>query len=117
MGKFNLNKKTEKAYSLAVKFFAEENLKNEEDLSRKVSLLFSLIAIGEGLYFWPYIPNKSAKVPMETIYFALESIKDKIGEKNWSDIQALHNLAKKEIINREDINQSKVHFKSLQKLA
>jgi hypothetical protein len=115
--KFNINKKTEKAHTLAFKFFAEDHFKNEENLTKKVCLFFSLIGMGEGLYFWPFLPGKSQRIPLNTIYSALITIKEKFGEKYWPEIETLFKLANRDPPSREDFNEAKPHFKNLQKLA
>jgi hypothetical protein len=114
--KFTVNKKTEKVYMLAQKYFVDGKLETEEDNSVKVGLFISEVLMKQGIFLWPFFPNKSARASLKTQWEAVLLFKEAVGDKHWKELETIHQIGVKDESSKADGPELKTLFKNLNKL-
>lgn len=125
LNKIQLIKKTEKTFAHAYKFFAEEKLKIEEDITVRVALFLSLVLLHIGLFIWPvYTPRREAEQqkpdPREILNLQsqiFEINKQLFSEDDFTSIQTLFDIGNKNAAQQAiEATELKTLFKKLNRL-
>lgn len=114
--KFTINKKSEKVYTLAQKYFIEEKLKTEENNPTRVGLFFAEVLMGSGVYTWPFYSKSSTQSSNKTLWKTFSFIKDNFNEKHWQCLEKLYEIGIKDASEKNDKPELKALFKELAKL-
>lgn len=114
--KFNVNKKSEKAFMLAQKFFIERKIDTEENNSVKIGLFISMILMKNSVFLWPFYSDKSAQASLQTQWQPLLLLKESIEDKHWPELETLKEIGLKNESNKADGPEIKTLFKNLNKL-
>ena len=114
--KLVLNKKTEKSFSLAQKYFNEDKLKNEENTTVRVNLFLSQVLLGHGLFIWPVSKSLAPVSALTALKSTLAAVKGKLDQAKLADLEALIDIGLKPAPTRAEVSDAKSLFKSLNKL-
>ena len=114
--KLFLNKKSEKSFSLAQKFYTEEKIKDEENLTTVVCLFVSQILLGMGLFIWPCSRTIEPKKSLYILNSVLGSVKHKIDQSKIKELETLIELGLKNNQSRLEVSEAKSLLKGLSKL-